>query len=218
MQDATVQIETTIVLKGAEMPVPFLMPRKDVIAHSLCSGVIVDKTGGILSKPETLIVTAEHCLDTNVGDKTELGEVADVKIVVRDWRGKECKLVPYVHGADEQTHDVSTAVADCDLGAVAEIAKSVPARQAQVNVSGHPTGIFPGIITTGYFSGWLGGYELLSCPATGGSSGGPVFDSEGRVVGLLTRRNGDFEQITLAASLKDVKERIRQSADWKHFL
>jgi S1-C subfamily serine protease len=226
MQDQTVHLEITLAVKrpsfiellsralGAQ---PDLNDGEDVVLQMACSGVVVDKSGGIVRKPLSLIATAHHCLD--VGPGTELDDGSIVTAVIftaKDSNGRQCGLTPILLGG-YGPDDVATGVASCDLGVQAELADAVPQRQEQIYISGHPLGVYPGLITTGYVSGWLNGWILLSAPAWGGNSGGPVYNSEGEVIGLLVRGSREYSQLTLAAPLGELQDRIKASGDWASF-
>lgn len=228
MQDQTVKLEITLLVKRASFieqlrRVLGLEPDPDdkgdeVVLQMACSGVVVDKAGGIIRRPLSLIATAHHCLDVAPGTELEDGSVVTaVLFVAKDSAGRECEMTPILLGG-YGPNDVATGVASCDLGSTATLADAVPQRQEQVYISGHPLGVYPGLITTGYMSGWLNGWLLLSAPAWGGNSGGPVYNSEGEVVGLLVRGSREYSNLTLAAPLGELQDRIRDSGDWADFL
>jgi S1-C subfamily serine protease len=211
MQDGTVLITVTTSVKPRQSGV-----EEDVFKVT-CSGVIVAKSGGILKRPKSLIVTAHHCVDSVPGQEIDEGTVTAVLYLVKDSYGRECEFNPLLtggYGAD----DVATGVASCDLGVTANLARGVPQRQEQIFVSGHPMGVYPGLITTGYFSGWSDDWMSLSAPAWSGNSGGPIYNSDGDVVGLLVRGSRKYHMSTLAAPLGEIRDRVRASDGWDTFV
>jgi len=185
----------------------------------VCSGFVVDKDGGLLAQPRSLIATANHCLDAPaVGDRqeSEYGTivVSFVDFEIRTQDARVCSLKVERLG-DWSIHDVATGVANCDAGPVASMAGRAPSRGEKVFVSGHPLGVFPGLVTEGYAAGWTDdGYLLLSAPAFGGNSGGPVFNSAGEAVGVLVRGSREYPILTLSVPLESLLTRIKESAGW----
>lgn len=219
MIDQTVRVEATL----SVIEPPLVSKLKQLLGEqddgqdvytSTCSGFVAAKSDGLFRKPRTLIVSANHCL--NVGPGTTLPDgslVTSVIFTVKDSAGRECGLTPILLGGNKQD-DVATAVADCDVGRVARLAPAVPQRQEEVYISGHPMGVYPGVITNGFYAGWYDGYMLTSAPAWGGNSGGPVYNTDGEVVGVLSRKSGDYTHLTMAAPLGEIKKRIEASGDW----
>lgn len=227
MQDQTVQLEITLSVKtpslleqlaralGAD-PDPTDEGEERVLKMA-CSGVVVDKAGGIVRRPLSLIATAHHCLDVGPGTEMDDGSIVTAVIfMAKDSTGRSCGMTPILLGG-YGPDDVATGVASCDLGTTAKLAEAVPQRQDQIYISGHPLGVYPGLVTTGYVSGWLNGWILLSAPAWGGNSGGPVFNAEGEVIGLLVRGSREYSQLTLAAPLGELQDRIKTTGDWASF-
>jgi S1-C subfamily serine protease len=217
MQASTVMLHIEVVyLNMASVPqASFLIPPlKTSTMSKACSGVVVDKTINMLNY-KTLIVTATHCLDLpDVGDRLEDGaRVISVTITAHDSNGLRCRAKTVKLGGDTYD-DVATAVVNCNLGKKAIVASKVPDNQDQIHVSGHPEGIYPTIITLGFMSGYYEGYLLLSAAAHSGNSGGAVFNSSGEVVGILVRGSDEYEHITLAAPLDEIKARIKNSIGW----
>ena len=184
------------------------------VLHMSCSGVVVDKAGGIVSEPKTLIVTAHHCLDLpKVGDAMGEDIVSKVEVKAYDSRGTACELTTIALGG-YGPDDTATAVGKCDIGKVGRLATHVPATQEQVYISGHPSSIFPAHVSMGYLSGWLNGWLLTSAPAWPGSSGGPVWNTDGELIGLLVRGSQEYPLITLVAPLGEIQKRLKQSETW----
>ena len=53
-------------------------------------------------------------------------------------------------------------------------------------------------ILEGRFSGWLWGYALYTIPAIGGSSGSPIFDSSGKLIGMIHSVHSRFHHLSFS--------------------
>ena len=72
-----------------------------------------------------------------------------------------------------------------------------------------PVGFFSkGTIPTldGYYNGQHGRYASYSVPAVGGSSGSPVFNAEGHVIGMIHSVHVRFQFLTFSPTLKEIRE------------
>jgi V8-like Glu-specific endopeptidase len=67
------------------------------------------------------------------------------------------------------------------------------------------------VITTGSYAAIVNGPEGLqrdvySCQSTHGNSGGPVLDSDNKVIGVTVRNSKEYSQLTLGIRLQDIKD------------
>jgi S1-C subfamily serine protease len=78
-----------------------------------------------------------------------------------------------------------------------------------------PTGFFypPTVpLLSGYHSGPLGTYHsLLTIPATGGSSGSPVINSDGELIGLIFAANTDFSHLAISIRYEVLKKYLQDN-------
>jgi len=181
------------------------------------SGVVYKKDLGLTGPVHSLILTANHVLETpDVGTVVMTGmgrvRVDRVEISVRTSDGRICSLQTLVLG-DWSTGDVATGEADCDAGRVAPIARRSPQKGARIYVVGHPLAINLAIITEGLTSGWFDGYMLVGAAAAPGNSGGPCFNADGEVIGLLVRGSPRYSHISLVTPLSSVLARIAETVE-----
>ena len=143
---------------------------------SVCSGAVVDPQGHVL--------TAYHCIARG----------GPVRVTRYDGTGGRARVESVDPARDLALLSVE-ALAD---GPFIEVATTPPSAGDEVWTVGHPFGAQP---PGGYLEGTLrfamswghvsvvGPYTLqFTAPVNPGNSGGPVFDAEGRQVGVVSRR------------------------------
>lgn len=189
------------------------------------TGFVVKKRRNSEGRWESLIVTADHVLRapkvgddvTNeydyLGEKIVLGKrhITAVKRTIVTDLGMTCNLTPAVeggHGIPHEMNDVSTAIADCDAGAVLPIARQTPVRGEKIRVLGHPARVPYVVITEGWIIGKIrNGMLLTSARVHGGNSGGPAL-YRGEVFGVVAQVNHEYDQISYLVPLEELIRRI----------
>lgn len=160
-------------------------------------------------RPRTLIMTAGHlCMET-FGPSILLSEI---KVMTKSGEGYYGTLVSI-----DPNFDLCLIRVDEKLP-IAKIAKKEPVSGDRVSYSGYPTGLYiPG--TLNYFDGYMSGTDmtgdhLYNFPATGGSSGSPVYNSKGEIIAIISAVMVDFEHMVFAVGTDNIKNFILDNPDW----
>ena len=66
-------------------------------------------------------------------------------------------------------------------------------------------------ILEGRFSGWLWGYALYTIPAIGGSSGSPIFDSKGELIGMIHSVHSRFHHLSFSPTHEQMIKFIKDN-------
>jgi len=156
------------------------------------------------------ILTAGHiCISIKEMRKnSKESEISDVvKVKIQDDEGIQYTINDMVI---HDTGDVCIIKTKTPLNTkVIDLAFSNPRRASPVWSLGAPAGVTgPGLIpiTSGFFVGGDYKISVFTVPSHPGSSGGPVFDSEGKLVGLISQIHKDFHHLILSPSLVIIKE------------
>jgi len=129
-------------------------------SHATCSGSFIDGMGDIL--------TARHCVDG----------FDSWDVVTYDGRNYKATVV-----ATSTVHDLALIHIDRRNTPYFEPAEEVT-RGETIFVLGSPLGITD-TLSTGVIARFDGDVTLLDCSALPGNSGGPVYDKDGKLVGVL---------------------------------
>jgi len=158
-----------------------------------CTGFVVRSNGD-----SSLILTAKHCLD-GFQEVMKDGSTVTLPIPVATDLGWKQLCFGDIRAVDKVNDLALIGVDGCKLPTVvAPLAASEPKVGEPVYIVGHPMGTYY-IMTKGVVSRpRFDGYILASAFALPGSSGGPMFNKRGEVIGLVTmilmtptyRRNG----------------------------
>ena len=177
---------------GAQESVTARIARENLPA--VVTLVAVDDHDQPLALGSGFFITRDGVLVTNahvVGGAT--------KILVR-WRGRTGTAVRILNFA--RKHDLVTLQTSFDPTPAVSLADSDQVVVGQdVIVLGSPQGL-EGTVSTGIVGGLrtLGAARLLqiTAPISPGSSGGPVFDSTGRVIGIATATSSKGQNLNFA--------------------
>jgi len=98
---------------------------------------------------------------------------------------------------------------------IAKIAKEAPSSGEKVYYSGYPVGFYmPGLMH--HFEGYMAGVDptgdhMYNIPAIGGSSGSPVYNKKGEIVGILSAVMIEFQWMTFAVGTENVIDFMENS-------
>ena len=137
---------------------------------------------GVIVSADGLILTAAHVVDATGGKDGEGGEVSVVLPDGREVKGK-------VLGRDRQRDSAMVQITEGKDWPHAEVAQGDSIEKGEWCIAmGHPGGFDPqrgAPVRVGRV--WLNNSNAFfrsDCTVSGGDSGGPLFDLEGRVIGI----------------------------------
>ena len=91
------------------------------------------------------------------------------------------------------------------------LASKMPQRGEKIYNIAAPVGVFGrGLVPLfdGIYSGQVHGKAVYTLPATGGSSGSPILNSWGQVVGMVSAVTKGFNQIVISPTSTQIQEFI----------
>lgn len=178
------------------------------------------------SKEFSLILTAEHVCNYKPNepifsfyDKNTFELLEEKTIVVRDTKGES--YVAYVISYNKK-YDV------CVLASLKIPREGLKISDDEPNVidryfaMGFPNGLWSENfvpIFSGFFIGKINGRipgtfaDAYSIPSSGGISGSPIIDARGKIVGVLHSTFIRFNQMSLGANLKHIKEVLNEALE-----
>ena len=62
---------------------------------------------------------------------------------------------------------------------------------------------------SGYYSGQAHNRSIFTLPAVGGSSGSPILNKKGEVIGVVSAVTKQFKNIVISSTLKSIKRIIK---------
>ena len=161
------------------------------------------------NRKQTLILTAGH-----ICAELDSPQVLQSRIVVMT-RGGEIHYSKMV-GIDPN-FDLCLLKIDDEIP-IAKVAKHAPETGDKITYSGYPSGFYmPGILHhfDGYMAGSIpDGDHIYNIPVTGGSSGSPIYNHRGHIVGLVSAVMVEFEHITFAVGTDPIRNFILDNKNW----
>lgn len=147
--------------------------------------VILQGVGtGVIVLDGKTVLTCAHCVDNQNGSVTTVAipgtnavEIAKIKFIDTDL-------------------DIALLVLDT---AIARPAKVISSNNMEIGmecfVVGHPNSIPQKTFLSGHVATIMPQHLLLDCSVNHGNSGGPLFDVNGNVVGIVNAKHGGLNQV-----------------------
>lgn len=175
------------------------------------SGAVIAHEFGL-----SYVLTAAHVCDQTFPTQVKVGDVLhkvkiESKIIFYDLHGSghEGKIVYADH-----KNDICIVKSPGIWGTPASIAKDMVEPGERVFNIAAPFGIYsPGMALTfqGFYSGQdMRGNEFYSVPARPGSSGSPIFNSNGEIVSVVHSASVRFEHLALGSRLKVIQDAVNE--------
>lgn len=160
-----------------------------------------------LVEGESTVLTAGHVCDTEPSKKIKLFLQT---VAIRDVYDRVHQAWPIkitFHDAEKGTGDLCLLWVPTLVGyPTAKLSNKKPVVGSDVYYLGAPMGIFhpPTVpIFKGVFSGRMDeSSSMITAPAIGGSSGGPVFNDQHKIVGILFAANREFHHVSVIVNYK----------------
>lgn len=166
--------------------------RPAVVCIQSRSGAAMGSGSGVIVSGDGLILTAAHVVDGAGGDGKAPGEVV---VVLNDGREVKAKVL----GRDRNRDAAMCKILQGTEWAHVEMAKAETVSQGEWCIAmGHPGGFDPqrgAPVRVGRL--WQNNdkaYYRSDCTVSGGDSGGPLFDLDGRVIGIHSSISMDLSE------------------------
>lgn len=212
--DSFVSVNINATHTGRSLCIVPSCPDEIVNAIYMGSGVSVAKKS---SKDTSLILTAGHVCENYFTVPEELRKrslyVSSVRsISVTDYSGHEHSAAILVIDSvnDMCLLEVEGEIRPARIGSRPKTGDEVFNESAPLDIS-YPNAV---PILGGFYCGSAEVYKdlnmsLYSVPGAPGSSGSPIFDSDGELIGILTKVVSTFDNISLGPNYDSMKEFIK---------
>ncbi len=159
---------------------------------------------------KSYFITAAHVCVADVGKLATLPKFKSTEEVYGiDLKGRKYK---YEIVAVNRLYDLCLLSTGRMNAKAYSVASRMPQRGEKVFNLAAPVGIFERRLVPlfdGFYSGQAHGRSIYTLPATGGSSGSPVLNSCGQVVGMVSAVTKGFSHIVISPTLAQIQEFIQ---------
>ncbi len=175
------ELDNYIMLKECkEVPCPI------AVSTSYASGFLALKSSA--DRSMGYVITAHHFCKARLNEAPPNADKLGHQFHVYDYFGRKHHAEYLL--SDETTDVCVLIIKDVteDL-AIAKLALTLPKKGSRVYTISAPNGYFSpeaGLIFEGLYSGTLGAELLMTIPTESGSSGSPIFNQDGLVIGMTT--------------------------------
>lgn len=159
---------------------------------------------------KSYLITSAHVCYTDYGPLQKLPNFK----AVEQFYGVDLKLRKFAYKivSVNLSSDLCLLSANRMEGSPYKVANKLPRIGDRVYNIASPHGVFEKDMVPlfeGYYSGTAHGRSIFTLPAFGGSSGSPILNKRGEVVGAVSAVTKNFYNVVIASPLPDIKELIK---------
>lgn len=213
--ESFVKVHTKMTVKVCTESSDEMSACQDSNFYSVGSGSVVHHKKG-----KTFILTAGHvCHSELEGPLKEIANSVKVRFKVQNTKNEWYHVKVYnisPHFINGNELDLCLLESDGIISMPSlHLALSGPKVGEKVYNVAAPTGFFdpPTVpLLSGYYSGPLGKYHsLVTVPAVGGSSGSPVLNERGELIGLIFAANLEFQHLAISIRYEILREYLQSN-------
>jgi S1-C subfamily serine protease len=150
------------------------------------------RTATVWAATKNVMITAGHvCEWVEENDGVLVVNKKPARILKRDDENDICSFAVISHGLKPL-----------------KIAKEEPKRGSEVWINGCPLEVCE-ITTMGYVGGYEEHWRIVSAPSAAGSSGSPILNRNGEVVGIVSSGPDEFVHINYSPPLKAIQNILK---------
>ena len=182
--------------------------------HNYCLTKEFDSTASSFlvkhKNDKSYIITSAHVCVTDFGRLKYLPRFK----VYEEFHGLTENMKKHIYHIESvnQSADLCLVSTKRLAGAPFKIAKSNPNRGEKIFNIAAPLGFFEKNLIPlfeGYYLGKIHNRTVVTLPATGGSSGSPVLNRDGAVLGVVSSVMRNFHHVVVLSTLEQIKNMIK---------